>query len=172
MHPFGPDPARRRPSAATPRRAPLRCAIGPAGRILGRVASCACAQTLFPAEPSAGTARTPPAGDVPPRRAASTPCTLLRPPQHPAFHSSGLRIPLSCPTAKSQLKPTPGVLDLANSGEPGTSAAAGTPTPASRSAARTSKSPVHPIRNRRPRLDRRLIESEPLDLNPTIEIQT
>ena len=84
-HPFGPDPARRRPSAAAPRRAPLRCALGPAGSILGRVASCACAQTPFPAEPSVGTARTPPAGDVPPRRAASTPCALLCPTAAPRY---------------------------------------------------------------------------------------
>ena len=34
-----------------------------------------------------------------------------------------------------------------------------------------AKSPfVHPIRNRRPRLDRRLIKSKPPDLNPTVEI--
>jgi len=34
-----------------------------------------------------------------------------------------------------------------------------------------AKSPfVHPIRNRRPRLDRRLIKSKPPDLNPAVEI--
>ena len=85
-HPFCPNPACRQSSTAAPRRTPLRCALGHTGRILGRVASCACSQTLFLPKPSTGTAQTSTGRRALLRRAATTldlPAPGLSEPQQP-----------------------------------------------------------------------------------------
>jgi len=150
VHPFGPDPARRRPSAAAPRRAPLRCALGPAGSILGRVASCACAQTLFPAEPSAGTARTPSAGD------AAAPSRLHA--VHPAPSPAAPRFPLQWITHASLMphgqiaaQTDPWGVGLAKSGE---NPAAGSVAGGSAAAANAFPALGRPILDLRSGLDR------------------
>jgi len=162
VHPFGPDPARRRHSAAAPRRAPLRCAIGPAGRILGRVASCACAQTLFPAEPSAGTARTPSAGD------AAAPSRLHA--VHPAPSPAAPRFPLQWITHAS-LMPHGQTGAQTESGSP-QFPFSGRPPPRSRAPASRAAAPTSPNRPGRPILKQRpRLEPSCLDLNRPIQIQ-
>ena len=109
-HPFCPNPACRQSSTAAPRRTPLRCALGHTGRILRRVASCTCSQTLFLPKPSTGTAQTTPAGELcyaEPPPPLTSPLQASQNPNHPIGS-------LHVPQAPSQAKRHP----VSSSGTP------------------------------------------------------
>ena len=151
-HPFCPNPACRQSSTAAPRRTPLRCALGHTGRILRRVASCTCSQTLFLPKPSTGTAQTTPAGELcyaePPPPLTSP----LQASQNPNNPIGSLHVPL----APSQAKRHP----VSSSG-----------MPVSLSPALRRRGGTPPLRRQRRRLPRPN-RSQPSDLASTPEIRS
>ena len=94
----------------------------------------------------------------------------VRAPSHLPVASSALRTPRRCSTAFPRLKPTPGVPDLANSGEPEPHAAAELCSGDSAAAFRAPTDPSRQISSQRLRLDRDLVYPEPSDPDPAVQI--
>jgi len=94
----------------------------------------------------------------------------VRAPSHLPVASSALRMPRRCSTALPRLKATPGVPDLANSGEPEPHAAAELCSGDSAAAFRAPTDPSRQISSQRLRLDRDLVYPEPSDPDPAVQI--
>jgi hypothetical protein len=117
------------------------------------------------------TSHTPHAGEAfcaeppPPLR------TVLHIRQHRVNHSSGLRMPRWCSTAKSQAKPSPGVPDrptpASPSAAPPQEATAGDPAPPHPAPFDLSR----PIGSERPRLDREPLRPQPSGRDRTDQIR-
>ena len=87
-----------------------------------------------------------------------------------ARSTSVSRVPRACSTAFPRLKPTPGVPDLANSGELEPHAAAELCSGDSAAAFRAPTDPSRQISSQRLRLDRDLVYPEPSDPDPAVLI--
>ena len=126
-----------------------------------------CYPSLLAPESRPRAAHTPHAGEPCCAEPRPPPRTVLHTRQHRVNHSSGLRMPRWCSTAKSQAKPSPGVPDRPTPASPSTAP--------SREATAGDLAPPHPapfdlsrpIGSERPRLDHEPLRPQPSDRDRT-----